>query len=60
VTLIAQLAPDARVLGLMGHVDDSAKSAALVPASAILLIVSDAVPVLVNVIVCDALVVPTF
>jgi hypothetical protein len=58
--LIAQLAPDASVLGLMGQVDDSAKSAALVPASAILLIVSAAVPVLVTVIVCDALVVPTF
>lgn len=60
VTLIVQLAPDASVAGLSGQLADSAKSAAFVPPTAILLIVSGAVPLLVRVIVCAALVVPTF
>jgi hypothetical protein len=60
VTLIAQFALAASVLGLSGHVDDSAKSVALVPASVMLLIVSGAVPLFARVIVCVALVVPTF
>src|SRR5690348_13983101 len=48
VTLRAHLAPAASVLGLIGQVVVSAKSPALMPVSAILSIVSAAVPVLVS------------
>jgi hypothetical protein len=58
VTLIVQLAPAARVLGLMGQVVLCAKSPALVPVIPILLMVSAAVPLFVSVTVFGALVVP--
>jgi hypothetical protein len=60
VTVIEQLAPEVRVLGLIGQLADSAKSAAFVPPTVILVIVSGAVPVLVSVTVWAALVVPIF
>src|SRR5262245_50594065 len=60
VTLIAQLAPAASVLGLRGQVSASAKSLAFTPLRATVVIVSGAVPLFVSVIVCAALVVPTF
>jgi hypothetical protein len=59
-TRIVQLAPAASVLEASGHVVVSAKSAAFVPVTLILLIVSAAVPELVSVTVWAALVVPTF
>ena len=55
-----QLAPIASVLGLVGQVAVSAKSPVLGPASAMLVIVKAAVPALVSVTDCVALVVPTF
>jgi hypothetical protein len=60
VTLIVQLAAIASVLGLTGQVSDSAKSAAFAPFTTIPLMVSAAVPLLVRLIDCAALVVPTF
>ena len=59
VTEMVQLAPAARVLGLVGQVFVWPKSAALVPVSPIELIVSGAVPELVKVTFCAALEVPT-
>ena len=60
VTLIAQLLPAASVLGLIGHVFVWAKSPAFVPLTAMLVIASAAVPLLVSVTDFAALVVPTF
>jgi hypothetical protein len=60
VTLIAQVALAASVLGPMGQVFVWVKSAAFVPARPILVIVSSAVPLFVTVTVCAALVVFTF
>ena len=60
VTLIEQLAPAARVLEPLGQVLVWAKSPLLVPLRAMLLMVKAAVPLLVNVTVCAALVLPTF
>ena len=60
VTLIVQLLPAGNVLGLMGQVLVCAKSPALVPATLIVVIVRSAVPLLVSVTVCAALVVLTF
>src|SRR5262249_48337205 len=57
VTLIAQLLPAPRVAGESGHVVVLAKSPALVPVTAMLLIVSAPGPLLVRVIACAALVV---
>jgi hypothetical protein len=57
VTLSAQLAPAANVLGLSGQVFVWAKSPALGPLMAILEIVSGAVPLLVSMTVCAGLVV---
>ena len=57
VTLMVQLAPAARELP---HVFVWTKSPLLVPVIAMLVIVIATVPVLLNVIVCAALVVPTF
>jgi hypothetical protein len=57
VTVMVQLAAAAR---LLGQVLVWAKSLELVPARAILFMVSVAVPVLVRVMPCPALVVPTF
>ena len=59
VTLIAQFAPAASVFGLSGQVFVWAKSAAFVPLTPTLLIVSAAVPLLVSVTDFAALVVPT-
>src|SRR5512132_4471659 len=59
VTEIVQLAPTARVLGLIGQVFVCPKSAAFVPAMPIELIVSAAVPVFVSVTLWGALEVPT-
>lgn len=59
VTDTVHEAPAASVLGAVGHVVVRAKSAAFVPASAMLLIVSGPVPVFFTVADCDALVVPT-
>ena len=59
VTLIVQFAPAANVLGLSGQEFVWAKSPALIPLTAILLIVSAAVPLLVSVTDLAALVVPT-
>ncbi len=55
---MVQLAPAASVLGLTGQVLVCAKSAALVPVRLMPVIESAAVPVLVRVTVCAALVVP--
>jgi hypothetical protein len=57
VTVMVQLAPAAR---LLGQVLVWAKSAALVPVMAILVMLSALVPVLVRVTACPVLVVPTF
>src|SRR6266550_3289655 len=59
VALIVQLAPTATVFGLSGQVLVWAKSPALVPPTATLLIVRAAVPLLVTVTVCAPLVVLT-
>src|SRR2546425_8303755 len=59
VTEIVQLAPAASVLGLSGQVFVWAKSLAFAPLTATVLIVSAAVPELVSVTFCAALVVPT-
>ena len=59
VTLRMQFAPAASVFGLMGQVFVWAKSPALVPLTETLVMVSAAVPLLVSVTVCAALVVPT-
>ena len=60
VTLIVQFAPAAKVLELLGQVLVCAKSPLLVPLRPMLLMVKAAVPLLVSVTVCAALVVPTF
>ena len=60
VTLMAQFAPAASVLGLSGQAEVVAKSAAFVPPDAMLVMVSGAVPLFVSVTVFAALVVPTF
>src|SRR6266566_2903572 len=60
VTLMVQEAPAASVLELLGHVLVWAKSPALVPVRAMLLMVRDPVPLLVSVTVCAALVALTF
>ena len=54
-----QVALTANVLGLLGQVFVCAKSAEFVPATAMLLIVSGAVPLFVSVTDCVPLVVPT-
>src|SRR5438105_3382098 len=59
VTEIEQDAPAAIVLGLSGHVVVLAKSEAFAPVTAVLVIVSGALPVFVSVAACAALVVPT-
>jgi hypothetical protein len=59
VTLMVQLLPAARVLGLMGQVLVWAKSPLLVPLIPMLLMVSAAFPLLVRLTVCAALVVFT-
>jgi hypothetical protein len=59
VTLIVQVALTASVFGLIGQVFVSAKSVGFVPASAMLEIVRAAVPLLVSVTLCAALVVLT-
>ena len=59
-TLILQEAPTARVLEPLGQVFVWMKSPGLAPVNAMLLILSGAVPILLNVTVCMALVVPTF
>jgi hypothetical protein len=60
VTLMMQLAVAARVLGLSGQVEVSAKSAAFAPFTVMPLIVSAAAPLFVRVIVCAELVAPIF
>ena len=60
VTLMVQEAPAASVLELLGQVLVCAKSPLLVPVRPILLMVRAAVPLLVRVTVCAALVVLTF
>jgi hypothetical protein len=59
VTLIAQWALAASVAGLTGQVLVSAKSPLFVPVTVIPVMVNAVVPVLVNVTLCAALVVPT-
>ena len=59
VTLIVQEAPAANVLELLGQVLVWAKSPLLVPVKAMLLMVRAALPLLVNVTACAALVVLT-
>ena len=58
--MMVQVAPGASVLELLGQVLVWAKSPALVPVRAILLMVRDPAPLLVSVTVWAALVVPTF
>src|SRR5579883_1250557 len=60
VTLIVQEALTASVLEPLGQVLVVWKSAALVPVVVMLLMLSGAVPTLLSVMVCAALVVPTF
>jgi hypothetical protein len=59
VTLIEQFALAASVAGLSGQVLVSAKSGLFVPLTVIAVMVNAAVPLLVNVTLCAALVVPT-
>src|SRR3954462_10306402 len=59
VTEIEHDPPAANVLGLSGHVVVLAKSEAFAPVTAVLVIVSGALPVFVSVAACAALVVPT-
>src|SRR5947209_4085026 len=59
VTLIVQVAPAAMVAGDTGQVEVWAKSPALVPLRAMVVMASAALPVLVTVTFCAALVVPT-
>jgi hypothetical protein len=58
-TLITQFAPAASVVGLTGQVLVGAKSTLFAPLIAMLVIKSPALPVLVKVTLCGALVVPT-
>jgi hypothetical protein len=60
VTLMAQFAFAASVAGLTGHVFVCVKSLAFVPVTLTLVIVSGALPLLVKVTACAALVLPTF
>src|SRR5205085_9850430 len=60
VTLMVQVAPAARVFGLLGHVLVWAKSPELVPAKLMLLMVKAALPLLVSVTACAVLVLFTF
>jgi hypothetical protein len=57
---MVQVAPAARVLGLLGQVLVWAKSPALVPVRPMLLMLRAALPLLVSVTVCAVLVLFTF